>query len=393
EALETVFGMRGGTPPQRFLVGLAVLSLLSDASEGSPLLCVIDDAQWMDRASAQVLGFVARRLLAESVALVFGSRQRAQDLIGLPELEVTGLRAVDAHALLNAVTHVRIDQHIRNRFVAETRGNPLALLELPRELAVVRSAGGFGLAEADTLPGRIEQSFLARIEGLPEQTRLLLLVAAAEPTGDPSLVWRAAEHLGVMPESVLASGTDGLLEFDVRVIFRHPLVRSAVYRSAKEEDRRAVHLALAEVTDAEADPDRRAWHLASATTGPDESVAAELERCAGRAQARGGLAAAAAFLQRSVALTVDTAQRAERALAAADAGLRAGDIEAARQFADIADSDAQNEFQRVRAQLVRGHITFAAGFNNEAPLMLLTAAQRLEPFDMDLARETYLIAW
>ncbi|GAA3585571.1 LuxR family transcriptional regulator [Nonomuraea rosea] len=393
DALKTVFGMRGGTPPERFLVGLAVLSLLSDASEGTPLLCVVDDAQWMDRASAQVLGFVARRLLAESVALVLGSRQRSQDLLGLPELEVTGLNAADAHALLASVTHVRIDQQIRDRFVAETRGNPLALLELRRELAVTRTAGGFGLLDADTLPGRIEQSFLARIEGLAEHTRLLLLIAAAEPVGDPSLIWRAAERLGVTPATALASGTDGLLELDVRVIFRHPLVRSAVYGSAKEEDRRAVHLALAEVTDVQADPDRRAWHLASATAAPDESVAAELERSAGRAQARGGVAAAAAFLQRSVALTVDTSRRAERALAAADASLRAGDIEAARRCADLADQEAQSEFQRVRADLTRGHITFAAGFNNEAPLMLLAAAQRLEPFDMDLARETYLVAW
>ncbi|MFI7454074.1 AAA family ATPase [Nonomuraea sp. NPDC049714] len=393
DALETVFGTRAGAPPERFLVGLAVLSLLSDASEGHPLLCVVDDAQWMDRSSAQVLGFVARRLLAESVALVFSSRQRAQDLLGLPELEVTGLKAADAHALLDSVTHTRLDQHIRNRFVAETRGNPLALLELPRELTVTQQAGGFGLLRADTLPSRIEQSFLARIEDLPEQTRLLLLLAAAEPTGDPALVRRAAERLGVTPETAQGNGTDGLLVFGARVIFRHPLVRSAVYGSAKDEDRRAVHLALAEAADATTDPDRRAWHLASATAAPDEAVAAELERSAGRAQARGGLAAAAAFLQRSVALTMDTSRRAERALTAADASLRAGDIDAARRFVDLADRDAQSEFQRVRAHLVRGHIAFSAGFNNEAPPMLLTAAQRLEPFDMDLARETYLIAW
>ena len=392
-ALETVFGIRAGDPPERFLVGLAVLSLLSDASEGRPLLCVVDDAQWMDRSSAQVLGFVARRLLAESVALVFGARERAQDLLGLPELEITGLRDADAHALLSSVTHTRLDQHIRDRIVAETKGNPLALLELPRGLTVTQMAGGFGLLQADTLPSRIEQSFLTRIEDLPEQTRLLLLIAAAEPVGDPALVWRAADRLGVTPATALAGGTDGLLSFDVRVTFRHPLVRSAVYRSAREADRRAVHLALAEVTDPQVDPDRRAWHLASAAAAPDESVAAELERSAHRAQARGGLAAAAAFLQRSVALTVDNARRAERAVAAADASLRAGDLDAARRFVDIADRDAQSEFQRVRAHLVRSHITFAAGFNDEAPPMLLTAAQRLEPFDMDLARETYLIAW
>ncbi|MDP4509278.1 ATP-binding protein [Nonomuraea turcica] len=393
QALETVFGMRGGSPPERFLVGLAVLSLLSDASEGGSLLCAVDDAQWMDRASAQVLGFVARRLLAESVALVFGSRQRSKDLLGLPELEVTGLKAADAHALLSSVTRVRIDQQIRDRFVAETKGNPLALLELPRELAMTRMAGGFGLLGTDTLPGRIEQSFLARIEGLPEQTRLLLLIAAAEPVGDPSLVWRAAERLGITPATALAGGTDGLLEFNVRVIFRHPLVRSAVYGSATAANRRAVHLALAEFTDAGTDPDRRAWHLASAAPGPDEAVAAELERSADRAQARGGLAAAAAFLQRSVTLTIDTSRSVDRALAAADASLQAGDLDAARRFVDFADGGAQSEYQRARSHLVRSMITFAAGLNKEAPPMLLTAAQRLEPFDMDLARETYLTAW
>ncbi|MEV6966552.1 AAA family ATPase [Hamadaea sp. NPDC051192] len=391
--LETVFGMREGSPPERFLVGLAVLSLLSEASEGRPLLCVIDDAQWMDRASAQVLGFVARRLLAEPVALVFGARERGQELTGLPELEVTGLRDGDAHALLDSVTHARLDRHVRARIIAEADGNPLALLELHRGLTITQLGGGFGLPRADTLPGKIEESFLHRIEEMPLATRLLLLIAAAEPVGDPALVWRAADRLGVTPAEALTGGMDGLLSFGVRVTFRHPLVRSAVYRSAPEADRRSVHLALAEVTDQQADPDRRAWHLASAAAAPDEQVAAELERSARRAQSRGGLAAAAAFLQRSVALTVDRARRAERAVAAADASLRAGDLAAARRFVDIAALDAQTEFLRVRAHLVRSHITMAAGFNNEAPPMLLSAAQRLEPYDMDLARETYLLAW
>ncbi|NUT47622.1 MAG: AAA family ATPase, partial [Saccharothrix sp.] len=248
DALGTVFGMRAGTPPERFLVGLAVLSLLSDASEDSPVLCVVDDTQWMDRASAQVLGFVARRLLAESVALVFGTRVRERDLLGLPELEVTGLRNADAHALLDSATPTGLDRHIRDRIVAEARGNPLALLELPRELTATQLAGGLGLLHADALPGRIEQSFLTRIEGLSGRSRLLLLVAAAEPVGDPTLVRRAAERLGVTPAQALDAETDGLLSFDVRVVFRHPLVRSAVYRSARQEDRRTVHLALAEVT-------------------------------------------------------------------------------------------------------------------------------------------------
>ncbi|WP_405947790.1 AAA family ATPase [Streptomyces prunicolor] len=392
-ALETVFGIRAGPPPDRFLVGMAVLGLLSDAAEKHPLLCLVDDAQWMDRVSAQILGFVARRLLAESVALVFGAREEPRDLLGLPELKVTGLGDADAHTLLDSVTHTRLDQDIRDRLVAETRGNPLALLELPRGLTVTQLAGGFGLLNGDTLPGRIEQSFLSRIEGLPDETRLLLLIAAAEPVGDPALVWSAAGRRGVTPETALVGGTDGLLSFDICVTFRHPLVRSAVYRSATEEDRRAAHLALAEVTDPQADPDRRAWHLAAATAGPDESVAAELERSAGRAQARGGLAAAAAFLQRSVALTGDTSRRAERAVAAADISLQAGDLDAARRFVDIAEQYARSEFQRVRAHLVRSRITFAAGLGQEAPPLLLTAAQRLEPFDTDLARETYLLAW
>ncbi|WP_240809861.1 AAA family ATPase [Actinomadura sp. WMMA1423] len=392
-ALETVFGIRSEAPPERFLVGLAVLSLLSDASEERPLLCVVDDAHWVDQASLQVLGFVARRLLAESVVLLFGARERSQDLRGLPEMEVAGLRDADAQTLLDSVTYGRLDQRVRDRIVTETRGNPLALLELPRGLSVTQMAGGFGLLRSDTLPGRIEQSFLARIGGLPEEARLLLLIAAAEPVGDPTLVWGAARRLGVARTEALADGTREWLSLDARVTFRHPLVRSALYRSASKEDLRAVHLALAEVTDPEVDPDRRAWHLAAAAPAPDEAVAAELERSADRAQARGGLAAAAAFLQRCVTLTVDTARRAERALAAADATLQAGDLDAARRFADMADRNARDEFQRVRAHLVRSHITFAAGLDQEAPPLLLTAAQRLEPFDMDLARETYLIAW
>ncbi|WBB61219.1 AAA family ATPase [Streptomyces sp. WMMC500] len=392
-AVESVFGVRDGTPPERFLVGLAVLSLLSAAAEKAPLLCVIDDAQWMDAASAQVLGFVARRLQAESVALVLGSRRSSQDLFGLPVMALGGLGAEDARALLSSVAHGPVDAEVRDRFVAETRGNPLALLELPRELAEAGIAGGLGLMDAETLPGKIEQSFLDRIERLPRQTRLFLLVAAAEPAGDPALVERAAERLGVTPATVVEDGTDGLLDVGERAIFRHPLVRSAVYRSAGKEERRAVHLALAEVTDARAAPDRRAWHLASAATAPDEAVAAELEQSADRARARGGLSAMAAFLQRSVELTADGSRRTERALAAAEAGLRAGDVDVARRFADLAARDAQDEWQSVRAHLVRGHVTFAAGFNDEAPPMLLAAAQRLESFDMDLARETYLIAW
>jgi DNA-binding CsgD family transcriptional regulator len=392
-ALETVFGLRAGDPPDRFLVGLAVLSLLSDVSEEGPLLCMVDDAQWLDRASAQVLGFVARQLLAESIAILFGTRQVGQELRGLPELEINGLREADAHTLLDSVTHAGLDRGIRARIVAETRGNPLALLELPRGLTATGLAGGLGLLNAETLPGRIEQSFLGRVERLPEQTRRLLLVAAAEPAGDPALVWRAAERLGVDPEAAFGGGTDGLLQVDDRVIFRHPLVRSALYGAAEPAARRAAHLALAEVTDELTDPDRRAWHLASAAAGPDEAVAAELERSAVRARARGGLAAMAAFLQRSVALTTDGARRADRAVAAADASLQAGDLDAARRFAGIAEQESQSDFQGAQADLVRSRIAFASGLNNEALPLLLAAARRFEPLDMDLARETYLVAW
>lgn len=391
--LETAFGIRVGAPPDRFLVGLAVLSLLSDASAERPLLCVVDDAQWLDRASAQVLGFVARRLLAESILFLFGARQPGQELLGLPELEVTGLSDGEAHALLNSVTHSGLDQRIRDRIVAETRGNPLALLELPQELTVTQMAGGLGLLDLGMLPGRIEQSFLARIRELPEQTRLLLLVAAAEPLGDAALVWRAAERLGVTPATALADGTDGLLTIDERVTFRHPLVRSALYHTAEIKDRRAAHLALAEVTNGQADPDRRAWHQASAAAGPDEAVAAELERSAERAQARGGLAAMAAFLQRSVALTTEASRRADRAVAAAEASLLAGDFDAARRFAEIAEREAQDEPQGARAHLARSRIAFASGLNDEALPLLLAAARRFEPLDMKLARDTYLVAW
>jgi DNA-binding CsgD family transcriptional regulator len=393
DALETVFGMKAGAPPDRFLVGLAVLSLLADVSQAQPLLCVMDDAQWLDRASAQVLAFVARRLVAESVAFLFGTRQPDGELLGLPQLEVTGLRAPDSHALLNRVMPAGLDQRIRDRIVAETHGNPLALLELPRGLSVTEMAGGLGLLQATALPGRIEESFLARIDDLPESTRTLLLVASAEPLGDPGLVWRAAHQLGVVPETALAGGTDGLLSVEESITFRHPLVRSAVYGAATASDRRATHLALATVTDERVDPDRRAWHLAAATAGQDEAVAAELELSAGRAHARGGLAAMAAFLQRSVALSTDGSRRADRAVAAAEASLQAGDLDAARRYAEIAEREARSDSQSARAHLVQSQISFASGLNDEALPLLLSAARRFEPLDMELARETYLVAW
>ena len=396
DALGIAFGLRGGGTPDRFLVGLAALTLLSEAAEKAPLLVVVDDAQWLDQASAQALAFVARRLLAERVGLMFAAREPGEQLRGLPELEVQGLQNEDARALLRSVVRVRLDERVRDRVLAETKGNPLALLELPRGLSPTQLAGGFGLVGAQAVPARIEESYRRQLEALPADTRLLLLVAAAEPVGDPVLVWRAAERLGIPTSAAAAAEADGLLEIGTQVRFRHPLVRSAVYRSAAPPERRAAHLALAEVTDRELDPDRRAWHLAAAAPGPDEEVAAELERSAGRVQARGGVAAAAAFLQRAVALTREPTRRAERALAAAQANLQVGAFDAALELlaaAEVGGSGPLDELRRAQVDLVRGQIAFASSGGGEAPALLLRAARQLEPLDVALARHTYLDAW
>ena len=390
DALGVAFGLRAGDVPDRFLVGLAVLSLLAEVAEERPLMCVVDDAQWLDRASSQALVFVARRLLAESVALVLVTRDPSDELEGLPRLAVEGLGDGDARALLATVLRVPLDERVRERIVAETRGNPLALLELPRGLTPAELAGGFGLLDALGLSGRIEDSFRRRLAGLPAETQRLLLVAAAESAGDPVLVWRAAAQLGIGVAA--AAQTDGLLTIGTRVTFRHPLVRSAVYQAASPEDRQTVHRALADATDPDVDPDRRAWHLAQATPGLDEDVAAELERSAGRAQARGGLAAAAAFLERASMLTPEPSRRAQRALAAAQAKHQAGAFDAALRLVAIAESGPLNELQRAQVELLRGQIEFAVHRGRDAPPLLLKAAKRLEPLDIGLARVTYLEA-
>ena len=397
EALKIVFGLTQGPAPDRFLVGLAVLSLVSETAGERPLLCVVDDAQWLDRASALTLAFAARRLLAERVGLVFGARVVGEALRGLPELEMRGLGVEDARALLKSAVRFPLGEQVRDRIVAETGGNPLALLELPRGLTAAQLAGGFGLlgaqAQSGALPGRIEASFARRLEALPEESQRLLLLAAAEPAGDPLLVWRAAERLGISAAATIDAETDGLLTLGEQVTFRHPLVRSAVYRLAAAEERRAVHLALADVTDRQIDPDRRAWHLAAAATGPDEEIASELEHSAGRAQARGGLAAAAAFLQRSVALTGDPARRVDRALAAARANLYAGTFDTALRMLLIAEAGSPDELQRARTELLRAQIAFSSNIGSDAPPLLVGAARRLERLDPELARETYLDAW
>jgi DNA-binding CsgD family transcriptional regulator len=392
EALEIVFGLRAGPPPDRFLVGLGVLSLLAEAGEECPLLCVVDDAQWLDEASALTLAFVARRLLAERVGMVFAARDRGGALEHLPGLELRGLRAGDAQALLQSAVQFRLDDQVRDRIVAETHGNPLALLELPQGLTATQLAGGFGLPEAGGLLGRIEESFVRRVAPLPEDTRLLLLVAASEPVGDPLLLWRAADRLGVAPAAAVAAQAEGLLVVGEQVVFRHPLVRSAVYRSAALEDRRAVHTALAEVTDREVDPDRRAWHLAAAATTPDEQVATELERSAGRAQARGGLAAAAAFLERAVALTPDAARRARRALAAAGAAHAAGATDTASALLMTARRGPLTELEGAQCELLAARIAFSSGRGGDPASLLLAAAARLEALDPGLSRTAYLEA-
>ena len=391
EALGVAFGLRVGHSPDRFLVGLAVLRLFSEAADEQPLLCVVDDAQWLDRASAQALVFVARRVLAESVALVFATRDPSGELEGLPELAVEGLRNGDAHALLGSALGVPLDERVRERLVAETRGNPLALLELPRGLTPAELAGGFGLLDAPGLSGRIEDSFRRRLAGLPAETQQLLLVAAAEPVGDPVLVWRAAGRLGIGLEA--AADTDGLLAIGTHVTFRHPLVRSSVYRAASIEERQAVHRALADATDPDVDPDRRAWHLAHATPGFDEGVASELERSAGRAQARGGLAAAAAFLERAAVLTLEASRRAERTLAAARANYQAGALDLALALLAAAESGPLDELQHGQIDLLRGQIAFASSRGGDAASLLLEAAKRLGPLDPSLARETYADAF
>jgi DNA-binding CsgD family transcriptional regulator len=391
-ALETVFGLGSGAAPDLFLVGLATLTLIAQAAERTPLACVVDDGQWLDDASAQVLGFVARRLLAERVALVCATRTGIGDriLAGMPELAVGGLRDRDARTLLLSHVHGPLDPAVTDQIVAESRGNPLALLELPRMWRAMELAGGFEPAGNQPVASTIEMSYLRQLESLPADTRLLLLAAAAEPLGDPMLLHRAAEVLGIGMATVNPAVDAGLLQVRGRVEFAHPLVRSATYRAAAAGDRQRVHRALA---DAATDPDRRAWHSARATPGPDEDVAAELERSADRARSRGGLAAGAAFLQRAVALTVDPTRRAERALAAAQASFHAGAFEAALRLLVTAETGPLDEFQRAQADLVRGRVAFASGLGGDAPQLLLKAAKSLETSDLRLARETYLAAW
>lgn len=392
DALAVAFGVSAGTAPGPFLVGLAVLGLLSEVAEERPLLCVVDDAQWLDRASARALAFVARRLLAEKVALIFAAREPGDVLARFPELHLLPLGHRDARTLLESALPAGLDEHVLDRIVAETRGNPLALLELPRGLTPTQLAGGFGLPAAVPLSASIEESFTRRLASLPGDARRLLLVAAADPVGDTALVWRAAQQLGIPESAAETVEAEDLLELGSRAVFRHPLVRSAVYGAAGLKERRSVHRALAQATDPALDPDRRAWHRAQATATPDEVVAGDLERSAARAQARGGFAAVAAFLERAAALTPEPADRARRLLMAAGANRDAGDLEAALRLLESIEVGSLDELGRARADLLRAQIALAQRRSGDAGRLFLSAARSLEPLDAELARETYLEA-
>jgi DNA-binding CsgD family transcriptional regulator len=392
DALEVAFGLSSGVAPDRLLVGLATLTLLSQLADQHPLLCIVDDTQWLDQESAQACAFAAGRLANERIAFLFGTRESADQMRRMPELTIGRLADTDALALLRSALSAKVDEQVLARLVAESHGNPLALLELPRGLTPAQLAGGFALPVSVPLTGRIEASFRRRLVGLPAASRRLLLVAAAEPTGDPVLVWRAATDLGVAGSAADAAANNGLLDIKTRVTFRHPLVRSAVYHAATPEERRDAHRALATATDPALDPDRRAWHLAQAASHPDEDVAAELERSAGRAQARGGLGAAAAFLERSAELTIEPVTRARRSLVAAEAKRQAGALDDAGALVAIAERGPLGEMQLAQLDVLRARVSFASDRGSDAPILLLRAAQRLEPIDARQARDTYLDA-
>jgi DNA-binding CsgD family transcriptional regulator len=398
-ALQVAFGLAAGPAPDLFIVGLAVLSLLAENAAARPLVCLVDDAQWLDEASCQVLGFVGRRLLTEPVGLLFAVREAADERLfpGLPALTVEGLTDEDARALLTAAVPGHLDERVSDRIVAETGGNPLGLLELARTMSEAELAGGFAGPPQANLPGRfqgqLQDHYLRRVRVLPGPAQQLMLLAAADPTGDATLLWRAAQRLGLGPDAAAAANASQLLNIGSQVRFRHPLVRSAAYVAGSPEDRRAAHLTLAAATDAQTDPERRVWHLAAAATGPDEDIATALEQAAAKIQARAGLAASAAFLQRSATLTAEPRRRADRALAAALANLHAGAFDTALGLLAQAEADSADDLQRARVEQLRGQIEWASVSGREAPVLLLQAAKRLESLDAGLARETYLYAW
>ena len=394
DALLTVFGRQVGPAPNPFLVGLATLTLLAEVAEQQPLLCVIDDAQWLDTASAQVVQFVGRRLLAERIALVCAARPQADGevLAGMSAFQVAGLGPSDARALLLDKLQGRLDAAVCDQIVTESHGNPLALLELPRTWNLADVAGGFGLPARHPVTTKIEQSYATRLAALPAETQLLVLAAAAEPLGDAFLLRRAVEILELDMTAAGPAVDARLLDVGGRIEFAHPLVRSAAYGSAADENRRRVHRALAEATDSDRDADRRAWHRARGTLGPDEAVAAELEGAAGSAQARGGDAAAAAFLERAAELTPDPATWARRSLAAAQAKHLAGAPHAASVLVAAAAAGPLDALESALATSLQGEIAVYLQRDREAVGLLVDAALQLEALRPALARETHLMA-
>ena len=392
QALRAAIGLASGPAPDRFLVALAALGLLSEAAAKQPVLCLVDDEQWLDRASVHALAFVARRLQVEPIGLVIGSRSPGEELAGLPELAMAGLAEPDARLLLDSVLVGPVDQRVRDLVVAEARGNPLALLELPRGLTAGELAGGFGLLDSVSVPDRIEQSFLRQLSDLPGQTRRLVAVAAADVSGDPALVWSAAHALGIPADAAGPVAEARLLELGARVRFRHPLVRSAAYHAASVRLRQDAHAALAAATNAETDPDRRAWHLAQAAPGPDEAIALELEHSAARAQRRGGLAAQAAFLERAALLTPDPEHRAERLVAAARAKHDAGAVDAAEELLAAVEASALEPRQQAEVFRLRGRVCASRSAFDKAVDLFRRAVALMDPIDAVTAREIHLEA-
>jgi DNA-binding CsgD family transcriptional regulator len=393
DALRSALGLSAANLPDRLLVGLAVRSLLGEAADARPLICVVDDAQWLDAPSARALGFVARRLDALPVGLVFAVRERRDELAGLRDVEVEGLSPMEARSLVDRALPGPFDPEVRATIVRETQGNPVAVAETLRRFSPVAIAGGFGSPTAIALPTAMEESLRRLLEPVPVETRVLLLVAAAEPLGSPRLLWRAADILGVPATAADHAGAAGWLRSGALVAFGHPGMRAAVYRAAPPEERRRVHRALAQATDPETEPDRRAWHQGEATALPDEDVAAELERAAGSAQAIGGLMAGAAFLARAAMLTPEPARRSERSYAAGRAMLAAGAADEALELLARAEPQLLEKREGARLEQLLVRVVAAQRGASEALALLLSAAQRLTSLELGLSRETYLEAF
>jgi DNA-binding CsgD family transcriptional regulator len=416
-ALRVAFGLADGTP-DLLRIGLATLELATAAARERPLLVLVDDAQWLDPASARVLAFLARRLAADPIAKIIAARPAMApagekpaagmparekpavgtsavgtpveavpaELDGLPVLAVAGISDDSARELLSARSPFPLDERVRERLVAEASGNPLALLELPR-------AGGFAPPATSSAPTLVEQGFQARLTDLSTDASLLLTAAAADPTGDPGLLWTAAAHLGVdVSRASPEAAATGLAEFATRIRFCHPLARSAVYRAAPADLLRTVHAALAAATDPVTAPDRRAWHRALASGGPDDDVADDLERCASRAQGRGGVAAAAVFLERAAALSLDPERRTARTLAAAQAHADAGHPDTASELLSTVDTGALDDRRHAEVDMLRGRIAFTRSDDDTGPALMVRAARRLAGTDPDRSRDCFLDA-